>query len=201
MLIPLYCFNKTYPMRIAVCCAMNQNRSMEAHSILKKKGYNISSYGTNKTIKIPGPSAAEPNVYPFGTTYAEIYSDLLQKDPALYKSNGMLYIMERNMGIKERPENFFDAKGEEFTCVITCDKRCFWAIYEGTRLSCKAFWLVNFDIKDTPNDAIFGASDICMFLEMIVDSDVERAIEKYGENKKCEMLFCYVAGSGDLDNK
>lgn len=182
-------------MKIAICCAMNQNRSMEAHSVLKKKGYSINSYGTNKNIKIPGPSINEPNIYPFSSTYNEIYTDLINKDPDLYKKNGMLYILERNMAIKEKPENFFEAvdQGQNFDIVITCDKRCFWSIYENMKIESPGFWLVNFDIKDTPNDAIFGASDICMFLEMINEGDVEKAIRGYGEMKKCEMLFCYIA--------
>ena len=47
-----------------------------------------------------GSSAKEPNQYPFGTSYDEIYADLTSKDKALYTKNGMLHIMERNRRIK-----------------------------------------------------------------------------------------------------
>ena len=49
---------------------------MEAHARLKKKGFNVRSFGTGDKIKLPGPSANQPNVYDFGTTYEEIHADL-----------------------------------------------------------------------------------------------------------------------------
>ena len=32
---------------------------MEAHARLKKKGFNVHSYGTGDKIKLPGPSASQ----------------------------------------------------------------------------------------------------------------------------------------------
>ena len=87
-------------LRFAVVCSSNMNRSMEAHSFLNKKGYDIESYGTGNMIKIPGESERKPNTYPFGTTYDSIYADLKSKDETLYTKNGMLHIMERNRRIK-----------------------------------------------------------------------------------------------------
>lgn len=52
--------------------------------IISKKGYNVKSYGTGSVVKLPGASANEPIVYPFGTTYEEMYQDLYHKDPHLY---------------------------------------------------------------------------------------------------------------------
>ena len=39
-------------LRFAVVCSSNMNRSMEAHSFLQKKGYDIKSYGTGQMIKV-----------------------------------------------------------------------------------------------------------------------------------------------------
>ncbi len=41
-------------------------------------------------MKLPGPSATEPNVYTFGTPYAVILDDLLRKDADLYTRNRLL---------------------------------------------------------------------------------------------------------------
>lgn len=64
------------------------NRSMATHVLFVHKGVpNVSSYGTNTYVKLPGPSIDKPNVYDFGTPYEEIYSDLENKDADLYVPN------------------------------------------------------------------------------------------------------------------
>lgn len=72
--------------RYAMVCSSNQNRSMEAHSLLKRHGFDVSSYGTGAHVKLPGPSLREPNVYDFGTPYKQMFDDLRRKDPELYPS-------------------------------------------------------------------------------------------------------------------
>ena len=57
---------------------------MEAHSLLKRHGFDVSSYGTGAHVKLPGPSLREPNVYDFGTPYKQMFDDLRRKDPELY---------------------------------------------------------------------------------------------------------------------
>ena len=70
---------------IALVCASNQNRSMEAHALLVKNGFQrVSSFGTNARVKLPGPSVDEPIVYEFGVTYEEIRKDLESKDREMF---------------------------------------------------------------------------------------------------------------------
>lgn len=45
-----------------------------------KKGFNVKSFGTGDKVKLPGNAPDRPNIYDFGTTYEEIYNDLLTKD-------------------------------------------------------------------------------------------------------------------------
>lgn len=72
------------PIEVAVVCASNQNRSMAAHHLLQKNGFNVNSFGTGSHVKLPGKSLYTPNVYDFGTAYEEMLKDLVQKDEKLY---------------------------------------------------------------------------------------------------------------------
>lgn len=80
-------------LKIAVSCSSNMNRSMEAHLMLRyfrqnilynlfsKRGFNVESFGSGNSVKLPGPSIDRPNVYSFDlTTYDEIHTDLHNKD-------------------------------------------------------------------------------------------------------------------------
>ncbi len=71
--------------RIAVVCASNQNRSMETHALLIKKGFkHVSSFGTNSQVKLPGTAADKPVVFDFSVPYTQMYDHLKQIDEELY---------------------------------------------------------------------------------------------------------------------
>jgi RNA polymerase II subunit A C-terminal domain phosphatase SSU72 len=189
-------------MRLAVTCAMNQNRSMQVHDLFQRKGIETGSYGTSTVIKLPGESATAPNLYDFSQTYREIYEDLLSKNEAYYRENGLLYLLERNMRIKEKPENFFE-RGEEFDLVITCEEKVFSTIFNHYSLikptGRRRFLMVNFDIKDTQADAIVGANEIYEFVTIVLqhagdglEEAVQRALEAYHERKDVPLLFAVV---------
>ena len=44
-------------------------------------------------MKLPGPTALEPNVYPFETPYEDIHDDLQRKDADLYTRNRLLQVL------------------------------------------------------------------------------------------------------------
>ncbi len=131
---------------IALICASNQNRSVEAHATLLNKGYkHVFSYGTSNQCKLPGPSIDKPNVYNFGTPYKKIYEDLKRQNPELYafitvqltlryKSNGLLNMLERNMRVKEAPERWQE-ESKHFDIIVTFEDRVFDTVVEGNSRS------------------------------------------------------------------
>ncbi|KAM1036482.1 hypothetical protein ACFX2A_040489 [Malus domestica] len=110
--------------RHAMVCSLNQNRSMEAHSLLKRQGFYVASYGTRAHVKLLGPSLRGPNIYDFGTPYKQMFDDLRRKDPELYKRNGILPMLKRNSGVKLAPQRWQDnAADSSFDVVVTFEEK------------------------------------------------------------------------------
>ncbi|KFD45279.1 Ssu72-like protein [Trichuris suis] len=183
-------------LRFAVVCSSNMNRSMEAHSILSKKGFTVSSFGTGTKVKLPGPAANMPNMYSFSTTYAAIYNDLAGKDFNLYTQNGLLNMLERNKQIKPRPERFQECT-ETFDVVICCEERVFNQAMEymiSREIKSEHIChIINIDIQDNHEEATLGAfmmCDICRQLEMCrnLNDDIEDVLSTFEEKSKREIL-------------
>lgn len=117
-------------------CASNQNRSMAAHELLKEKGYDVDSYGTGSSVKLPGKSMHQPNVYPFGTPYATMAADLKAKDAVFYTSKGLLQLLERNAKVKTAPAKWQVSTGEDgasapwYSLLVTFEERVYDALVD-----------------------------------------------------------------------
>ncbi|XVE99129.1 hypothetical protein REPUB_Repub03eG0170800 [Reevesia pubescens] len=159
--------------RYAMVCSSNQNRSMEAHSLLKKQGFDVSSYGTGAHVKLPGPSLREPNVYEFGTPYKHMFDDLRRKDPELYKRNGILPMLKRNSSVKLAPQRWQDnAADGSFDIVFTFEEKVFDMVIEDLhnrdQVLLKTVLVINLEVKDNHEEAAVGARlalDLCEQIE------------------------------------
>ncbi|KAB2031461.1 hypothetical protein ES319_D05G306200v1 [Gossypium barbadense] len=155
--------------RYAMVCSSNQNRSMEAHSLLKKQGFDVSSYGTGAHVKLPGPSLREPNVYEFGTPYKHMFDDLRRKDPELYKRNGILPMLKRNLSVKLAPQRWQDNAADGcFDIVFTFEEKVFDMVLEDLhnrdQVLLKSVLVINLEVKDNHEEAAIGARialDLC----------------------------------------
>ena len=181
-------------LRFAMVCASNQNRSMEAHRVLKERGFTVrgdpgdgcggerpegphagltrgthdhqvDSYGVGQHVKLPGPSAREPNVYPFGTPYQQIYDELKAKDAPLYTRNGLLTMLERNAKIKRAPERWQDHDMEDVSrapdVALCFEERVFETLVEDMaqreQTSMRPLLVVNLDVIDSHEEAATAA--------------------------------------------
>ncbi|XP_014782053.1 RNA polymerase II subunit A C-terminal domain phosphatase SSU72 [Octopus bimaculoides] len=155
---------------VAVVCSSNQNRSMEAHSFLSKKGFKVRSFGTGSQVKLPGPSPDRPNIYDFNTTYDEMYKDLMRKDSELYTQNGILHMLDRNRRIKQRPERFQNCH-EQFDVIVSCEERVYDQILEELESREKEdsypTHIINIDIQDNHEEATIGAFMICDLISKV----------------------------------
>ncbi|GAB2236080.1 hypothetical protein Drorol1_Dr00027815 [Drosera rotundifolia] len=106
-------------LRYAMVCSSNHNRSLEAHNLLKKQRFDVSSYGTGTHVKIPGPSIQEPNIYDFRTPY---------------KRNGILNMLKRNLWVKLAPQRWQDNVADGvFDIVFTFEEKIFDVVVEDDR--------------------------------------------------------------------
>ncbi|CAA3017559.1 RNA polymerase II subunit A C-terminal domain phosphatase SSU72 [Olea europaea subsp. europaea] len=160
-------------LRYAMVCSSNQNRSMEAHALLKREGFDVSSYGTGQHVKLPGPSLREPNVYDFGTPYKHMLEDLRRKDPELYRRNGILTMLKRNVAVKLAPQRWQEnAADGTFDVVLTFEEKVFDMVVEDlhnrNHVLFKPVLVINLEVKDNHEEAAIGgrlALQLCQELE------------------------------------
>ncbi|CAF3008924.1 unnamed protein product [Rotaria socialis] len=170
------------PLRFAVVCSSNQNRSMEAHNFMSKRGLLVRSYGSGQQVKLPGPSLEKPNVYTFDTPYEFMYKDLYNKDASLYTQNGVLHMLDRNRRIKEKPERFQDSR-ERFDVIFTVEERIFDQVMEDLenrdKRTNEIVHVINIDVIDNPEDATLGAFMLCeLGQKMEATNDLDNAIDE-----------------------
>lgn len=186
-------------MRYAMVCSSNQNRSMEAHALLKREGFDVASYGTGQHVKLPGPSLREPNVYDFGTPYKHMLDDLRRKDPELYRRNGILPMLKRNVGVKSAPQRWQEnASDGVFDVVLTFEEKVFDMVVEDlhnrNHVLMKLVLVINLEVKDNHEEAATGgrlALQLCQEFEMTEnwEDSVDEIIVNFERQNHRKLLY------------
>ncbi|CAM8924523.1 unnamed protein product [Rhodiola kirilowii] len=188
-------------LRYAMVCSSNQNRSMEAHNVLKRQGFEVCSYGTGAHVKLPGPSLREPNVYDFGTPYKQMFDDLRRKDPELYKRNGVLPMLKRNMGVKLAPQRWQDNAADGiFDVVLTFEEKVFDMVLEDlhTRdhVLLKPVLVINLEVKDNHEEAATGARltlELCQELESMEswEDSIDVIVSTFEKQHRRKLVYSF----------
>lgn len=79
-------------------------------------------------------------------------------------------MLDRNRNIKQAPEKFQENQ-DIFEVLVTCEERVFDAVVEdllgrGGRRSSPVH-VINVDIRDNHEDAVIGAKDILLLVDMV----------------------------------
>ncbi|KAE8009167.1 hypothetical protein FH972_005619 [Carpinus fangiana] len=185
--------------RYAMVCSSNQNRSMEAHSLLKREGFEVSSYGTGAHVKLPGPSLREPNVYDFGTPYKQMYDDLRRKDSELYKRNGILPMLKRNSAVKLAPQRWQEnAADGSFDVVFSFEEKVFDMVVEDLHnrdhVLMKPVLVINLEVKDNHEEAAIGARltlDLCQQIEVAEswEDSIDDIVADFEKQHRRKLLY------------
>lgn len=161
------------------------------------------------SVKLPGATPSTPNRYKFGTPYADIVSDLAGKDETLYRDNGLLDMMQRNVGVKHAPQRWQDrANGSTpLDVVISFESKVFEIVVADLRKKeaaggggCHPCLVLNLEVRDSTADAANAAPHallLCRLLEECEDweAEVESVLEEFVQQtgrKRPEYDVCFT---------
>ena len=123
----------------------------------------------------------------FGTPYRRMFDDLKRKDLELYKRNGFLQMLKRNLNVKMAPQRWQEnAVDGPFDVIFTFEERVFDMVIEDLQnrepILLRNVPVVNIDIKDRHEEAAVGARlalDLCQKLEASNSWEDEISCQKF----------------------
>lgn len=206
----------TRPM-FAMLCANNVNRSTEAHDHLHAAGLRVCSFGAGNRVRFPGPSRDDPRIYEFFTPYETMYCELKAENAELFKRNGVLSMLERDMLTKKCPQRWQDLSVKELQgldVVLCFDDRIFEIVLEDLQLRGAAqpsfrsrdgcgnelsiVWrplhLLCLDTKDTPEHAKVGGSlalELCQAIDALdsLDTGIMNVVLDFESRHSMHLLY------------
>lgn len=159
----------------------------------------MASYGTGQHVKLPGPSIREPNVYDFGTPYKQMFDDLRRKDVELYKRNGILPMLKRNLGVKLAPQRWQENVADgPFDVVITFEEKVFDLVLEDlhnrNQVLLKPVLVINLEVKDNHEEAAIGgrlALILCQELDATEnwEDTIDDIINNFEKQHRRKLLY------------
>ncbi|CAH0474816.1 unnamed protein product [Peronospora belbahrii] len=177
----------------ATVCANNVNRSVAVHEILHAAGLRVCSYGAGRQVIFPGRTSSDLRTFRFLTPYTTMYNALKKENAALFRENGVLEILERDISIKKAPERWQNLSKKQLASiniVICLDHAMFLTVLEDIQKriqshdTIKQLHLICLDTKDTPEDAMTGGKRVlhlCHKLNVPLDELTEEYVKSVVE--------------------
>ncbi|OQR92628.1 RNA polymerase II subunit A C-terminal domain phosphatase [Achlya hypogyna] len=188
----------------AMICANNVNRSTEAHDHLHAAGLRVCSFGAGNKVRFPGRSLYEPHIYEFYTPYETMYRELKAENESLFRHNGVLAMLERDILTKKAPQRWQDNSVHDLAqldVVVCFEDRIFDIVLEDLQLrkphAFHPLHVICLDIKDTPQDAIIGgtlALTLCKKINALTDLElnVPKAIDEFEAECHTKLLYALL---------
>lgn len=163
---------------VAMVCHSNVNRSMEAHDLAYRSGFQVYSYGAGSRVRLPGLTQDDPKVFEFGTPYHEMFKKLYEENVVNYTKNGMLHMLDRDRKLKFAPQKW-QLETKRFDVVVCFEQRVYETVVEdlqkrqiqegiGSRLSGKrATHVVNLETVDNHKAAKVGSQHAVHLLQLV----------------------------------
>lgn len=192
-------------LKFAVICNGNSNRSMAVHHSMAQKGFQVSSFGFEEVVAIPGKKKGKPNYYEYTMSYQEIIDDLIEDDKTFYTEAGVISLLERNKALKSHPQRFQDYDEDpnamKFDVIFTCTRRIFDHLcnHLETKYDTYPCHIINVNVDDNTTDAIRGAEIfIDMATQIEASEDLENEVLKIidgipvSEKRNLSMVHAYL---------
>jgi len=127
-----------------------------------------------------------------------MHESLKAQNAELYKQNGILNMLERNMTVKPAPERWQEANNR-FDIVITFDQRVYDTVVEDLSQrdptdSVQPVHVINLPVKDTHDEATLGAIDAWKLVQLIEEAkedwedEMETILDKFEQKTSRKVL-------------
>jgi RNA polymerase II subunit A C-terminal domain phosphatase SSU72 len=151
---------------------------------------------------LPGPRELGNNIFDFGTTYAEIVSNLEEQNHPFYTERGLIEMIQRDQTIKEKPERFssiFDQK-KFFDVIFTYERpildKVVAEFHTNGNVTFQLCHVINIETPDDTQHAISSAGTTLTLAKDIsglphVTEGIENLLQAF--DKKGEIAYHIVS--------
>ena len=154
-------------------------------------------------------------VYEFGSaTYQHIYNDLSHKDLQRYTKNGILWMLQRDMKVKQLPERFHHEMNQKFDLIISYELRVYDSVYSElcnrhdnniynnyssntTNTTIKYCYLINIETIDNHSEALNSSHLTLQLIQLVYQANdwhnnITSIIDTFQQQNNKQVMYTIV---------